>query len=127
MDTGTVRLQRVLRASPERVYRAFLDPAAMAKWLPPHGFTCAVEHMDVRVGGHYRMALGPVNTMQGDRVVSQGGSMQGARAQQGWCLASAGNAADGPFARQPEGKVTRARPSALRSLIVRTHALRRAP
>ena len=57
MDTGTVRLQRVLRASPERVYRAFLDPAAMAKWLPPHGFTCAVEHMDVRVGGHYRMAF----------------------------------------------------------------------
>lgn len=57
METGTVRLQRVLRASPERVYRAFLDPAAMAKWLPPHGFTCAVEHMDARVGGHYRMAF----------------------------------------------------------------------
>lgn len=53
METGTVRLQRVLRASPERVYRAFLDPAAMAKWLPPHGFTCTVEHMDARVGGHY--------------------------------------------------------------------------
>ncbi|MBU6467094.1 MAG: SRPBCC family protein [Burkholderiales bacterium] len=57
METGTVRLQRVLRASPERVYRAFLDPAAMAKWLPPHGFTCTVEHMDATVGGHYRMAF----------------------------------------------------------------------
>jgi uncharacterized protein YndB with AHSA1/START domain len=47
----------VLRAPPERVYRAFLDPNAMAKWLPPHGFTGAVEHMDARVGGSYRISF----------------------------------------------------------------------
>lgn len=55
--TGTVRLHRVLRAPPERLYRAFLDPAAMAKWLPPHGFTGEVHEMDARVGGHYRMSF----------------------------------------------------------------------
>ena len=55
--TGTVRLHRVLRAPAERVYRAFLDPAAMAKWLPPHGFTCTVHEMDVRVGGTFRMSF----------------------------------------------------------------------
>jgi uncharacterized protein YndB with AHSA1/START domain len=54
---NTVRLHRVLRASPERVYRAFLDPDAMAKWLPPHGFTGKVHHMDARVGGGYRMSF----------------------------------------------------------------------
>ncbi len=48
-DTGTVRLHRVLRAPPERVYRAFLDPDAMVKWLPPHGFTGKVHQFDVRV------------------------------------------------------------------------------
>jgi uncharacterized protein YndB with AHSA1/START domain len=53
--TGTVRLHRVLRAPPGRVYRAFLDPDAMAKWLPPHGFTGRVLHMDARTGGSYRM------------------------------------------------------------------------
>jgi uncharacterized protein YndB with AHSA1/START domain len=57
MPTGTVRLHRVLRAKPERVYRAFLDPDAMAKWLPPHGFTGKVHHMDARVGGTYRMSF----------------------------------------------------------------------
>ncbi len=57
MSTNTVRLHRVLRAPPERVYRAFLDPGAMAKWLPPHGFTCKVSHMDARVGGSYKMAF----------------------------------------------------------------------
>ena len=57
MATGTVRLQRVLRAPPQRIYQAFLDPDAMAKWLPPHGFTCKVHHMDVRVGGSFRMAF----------------------------------------------------------------------
>ena len=57
-STGnTVRLHRVLRAPPERVYRAFLDPDAMAKWLPPHGFTCTVHQMDARVGGRYRMSF----------------------------------------------------------------------
>lgn len=55
--TNTVRLHRVLRASPERVYRAFLDPDAMAKWLPPHGFTGKVHEMDARVGGAYRMSF----------------------------------------------------------------------
>jgi uncharacterized protein YndB with AHSA1/START domain len=55
--THTVRLHRVLRASPERVYRAFLDPEAMAKWLPPHGFTGKVHEMDPRVGGGYRMSF----------------------------------------------------------------------
>lgn len=57
MTTGTVRLHRVLRAPPERVYRAFLEPDAMAKWLPPYGFTCKVEHMDARVGGRFRMSF----------------------------------------------------------------------
>ena len=57
MPTGTVRLHRVLRAPPERVYRAFLDPDAMAKWLPPNGFTCKVHQMDARVGGRFRMSF----------------------------------------------------------------------
>jgi uncharacterized protein YndB with AHSA1/START domain len=56
-STNTVRLHRVLRAPAERVYRAFLDPDAMAKWLPPHGFTGKVHHMDPRVGGSYRMSF----------------------------------------------------------------------
>jgi uncharacterized protein YndB with AHSA1/START domain len=55
--THTVRLHRVLRAPAERVYRAFLDPAAMVKWLPPHGFTGEVHAMDARVGGGYRMSF----------------------------------------------------------------------
>jgi uncharacterized protein YndB with AHSA1/START domain len=54
MPTGTVRLHRVLTTKPERVYKAFLDAAAMAKWLPPHGFTCTVDHLDARVGGTYQ-------------------------------------------------------------------------
>lgn len=57
MATGTVRLHRVLRAKPERVYRAFLDPAAMCKWLPPHGFTGTVHELDAKVGGRYRMSF----------------------------------------------------------------------
>jgi uncharacterized protein YndB with AHSA1/START domain len=57
MATGTVRLHRVLRATPERVYRAFLEPEAIARWLPPYGFTCRVHHMDARVGGTYRMSF----------------------------------------------------------------------
>jgi len=55
--TGTVRLHRVLHAPPERVYRAFLDPKAMAKWLPPRGFVGEVHGMDARVGGGYRMSF----------------------------------------------------------------------
>lgn len=57
MATGTVRLHRVLRASPERVYRAFLEADAMAKWLPPYGFTCEVHHLDARVGGTFKMSF----------------------------------------------------------------------
>lgn len=55
--TGTVRFHRVLAAPPERVYRAFLDAAALAKWLPPNGFTCAVHELDAKVGGRYRMTF----------------------------------------------------------------------
>ncbi len=55
--TRTVRLHRVLSSKPELVYRAFLDPDAMARWLPPDGFTCKVHHMDTRVGGTYRMSF----------------------------------------------------------------------
>ena len=55
MSTGTVRLHRVLRAPAERIYRAFIDPEAMVKWLPPHGFTGKVHHLDARVGGTYKM------------------------------------------------------------------------
>lgn len=54
---NTIRLHRVLRATPERVYRAFLEPDAMVKWLPPNGFTARIEHMDARVGGSYRMSF----------------------------------------------------------------------
>ena len=57
MPTNTIRLHRVLRATPERVYRAFLDPDAMVKWLPPNGFTGKVHHSDARVGGSYRMSF----------------------------------------------------------------------
>lgn len=55
--THTIRLHRVLRATPERVYRAFLDAEAKAKWLPPHGFTGKVHHLDAKVGGSYRMSF----------------------------------------------------------------------
>lgn len=65
MPTGTVRLHRVLKAPPERVYRAFLEPAAMAKWLPPYGFTCTVHHMDPKVGGTYRMSFTNFGTGNG--------------------------------------------------------------
>jgi uncharacterized protein YndB with AHSA1/START domain len=57
MATSTVQLHRVLRTKPERVYRAFLDADAMAKWLPPHGFTGKVHELDGRVGGRYRMSF----------------------------------------------------------------------
>ncbi len=57
MATNTVRLHRVLRATPEKIYRAFLDADAMAKWLPPNGFTGKVHELDVRVGGRYRMSF----------------------------------------------------------------------
>jgi len=57
MTTGTVKLHRVLRAKPERVYRAFLEPGAVAKWLPPYGYICKVDHLDAKVGGTHRMSF----------------------------------------------------------------------
>ena len=57
MPTSTIRLHRVLRAPAERIYRAFLDPNAMVKWLPPHGFTGKVHQFDARVGGSYKMSF----------------------------------------------------------------------
>jgi uncharacterized protein YndB with AHSA1/START domain len=57
MPTNIVQLHRVLRATPEKVYRAFLDPDAMAKWLPPNGFTGKVHHLDAKIGGTYRMSF----------------------------------------------------------------------
>ncbi|MBQ0958320.1 SRPBCC family protein [Ideonella sp. 4Y11] len=57
MSTGTVRLHRILKAPPERVYRAFLEPDALARWLPPDGFTCIVHHLDARVGGTHRLSF----------------------------------------------------------------------
>lgn len=65
MGTGTVRLHRVLRSSPEVVYRAFLDAGALAKWLPPYGFTCKVDHLDAKVGGTFRMAFTNFRTGDG--------------------------------------------------------------
>jgi len=64
MAGNTVRLHRVLRAPAERIYRAFLTPDAMAKWLPPHGFTGRVHHLDARVGGSYRMSFTNLATQQ---------------------------------------------------------------
>ena len=65
MSTGTVRLHRVLRAPPGRVYRAFLVAEALAKWLPPHGFTCTVHHIDARVGGTFKMSFTNFTTGNG--------------------------------------------------------------
>ena len=65
MNTGTVRLHRVLRAKPERIYKAFLDAGAMAKWLPPYGFTCKVHHLDARVGRTFRMSFTNFTTGNG--------------------------------------------------------------
>src|SRR5687767_2994704 len=64
MPTGTIRLHRVLRATPERVYRAFVDADAMAKWLPPYGFTCKVHHLTAKVGGTYKMSFTNFTTGQ---------------------------------------------------------------
>ena len=65
MSTGTIQLHRVLRAPPQRVYRAFLDAAAIAKWLPPFGFTCTVHHMEAKVGGTHKMSFTNFTTGQG--------------------------------------------------------------
>jgi len=57
MSTGTVRLHRVLKSTPEKIYRAFLEPDAFAKWLPPRGFTCRVAQLDARIGGGFRASF----------------------------------------------------------------------
>jgi len=65
MPTGTVRLHRVLRTKPQKVYRAFLEADAIAKWIPPYGFTCQVHHMDAKVGGTFKMAFRNFSTGNG--------------------------------------------------------------
>jgi uncharacterized protein YndB with AHSA1/START domain len=65
MATNTIRLHRVLRATPEKLYRAFLDGDAMAKWLPPNGFTAKVHHLDARVGGTFKMSFTNFSTGKG--------------------------------------------------------------
>ena len=57
MPTGTVKLHRILRTKPEKLYRAFLDADATSKWLPPYGFTCKVDHLDASVGGSFKMSF----------------------------------------------------------------------
>lgn len=65
MATNSIQLHRVLRSSPEKIYRAFLDADAMAKWLPPHGFTGKVHHLDARIGGTYKMSFTNFSTGHG--------------------------------------------------------------
>lgn len=65
MTSGTVKLHRVLKSTPEKIYRAFLEPDAMTKWLPPYGFTCKVHHMDARVGGGFKMSFSNFGTGHG--------------------------------------------------------------
>ncbi len=65
MSGNTVRLHRVFATTPEKVFRAFLDADAMAKWLPPHGFTCKVHHLDAKVGGTFRMSFTNFTTKSG--------------------------------------------------------------
>ena len=65
MSTHTIRLHRVVRSTPEKVYRAFLDAAAMSKWLPPHGFTCTVHHLEAKVGGTFKMSFTNFSTGNG--------------------------------------------------------------
>jgi uncharacterized protein YndB with AHSA1/START domain len=65
MSDRTIRLHRVLRTTPEKVYRAFLEAGALAKWLPPYGFTCQVHHMDARVGGTFRLSFHNFSTGNG--------------------------------------------------------------
>lgn len=73
MPTNTVRLHRVLRAPPERIYRAFLDAPALSKWMPPHGFTATVHHLDAQVGGTFRMSFTNLASGEGN---SFGGTYQ---------------------------------------------------
>ena len=65
MSKGTIRLHRVLRTGPEKIYRAFLDADAMAKWLPPYGFTCKVHHLEAKVFGTFKMSFVNFSTGNG--------------------------------------------------------------
>ncbi len=65
MKTNTIKLHRVLKTTPDKLYRAFLDADAAAKWLPPFGFTCKVHHLDAKVGGSYRMSFTNFSTGNG--------------------------------------------------------------
>ncbi len=65
MSERTVKLHRVLRSPPEKVYRAFLEPEAMSKWIPPYGFTCTVHHMEAKVGGRFKMSFRNFGTGNG--------------------------------------------------------------
>jgi uncharacterized protein YndB with AHSA1/START domain len=65
MSDRTIQLHRVLKTKPEKVYRAFLEPGALAKWLPPYGFTCQVHHIDARVGGTFRLSFRNFSTGNG--------------------------------------------------------------
>lgn len=73
MSTNTVQLHRVLTAKPQKIYRAFLDPDAMAKWLPPNGFTCKVHHMQAKLGGTYKMSFTNFTT---EKSISFGGEFR---------------------------------------------------
>ena len=73
MSTNTVHLHRVLTAKPEKIYRAFLDRDAMAKWLPPNGFTCRVHHMQAKLGGTYKMSFTNFTT---EKSISFGGEFR---------------------------------------------------
>ncbi|BCK88260.1 hypothetical protein MIZ01_2062 [Sideroxyarcus emersonii] len=65
MATNTIKLHRVLKTTPEKIYRAFLDADALAKWLPPYGFTCKVHHLEAKVGGGYKMSFANFSTGNG--------------------------------------------------------------
>lgn len=65
MSTNTVKLHRVLRTNPDKLYRAFVEADAMAKWIPPFGFTCQVHHMDPKVGGTFKMSFRNFSTGNG--------------------------------------------------------------
>ena len=65
MSSNTVRLHRVIRATPQKLYRAFIEAEALSKWLPPHGFTCTVHHLDANVGGTFRMSFKNFGTGHG--------------------------------------------------------------
>ena len=65
MSTNTIRLHRVLKTTPEKVYKAFLDADALSKWLPPYGFTCKVHHLEAKVGGTHRMSFTNFTTGNG--------------------------------------------------------------